>query len=164
MEFALAAVIARDELLRGASRHVRAARVVPLGQGLSLMPMTDSLFDSLRDIRNAPRTCWEFSRLPIGFDKRLARWSAAGPVAYVEAHLYPGGGSQGVVVWSDGTVVLGPLDVWEGVVIGPSDSPVSRGLRRLGVVAEPDKDEIATVGLGRHRNTEGWISQELPAG
>ncbi len=43
------AVIARDELLRAVSRDVPGARVAPLRQGLSLMPMTDEVFDAATD-------------------------------------------------------------------------------------------------------------------
>jgi ketosteroid isomerase-like protein len=83
MGYALHAVIAEAELWRGTSRDVAAARLAPLGQGLSLMPMTDELFDAVTDGSSAgPLGFW---RLPGSFDRLLADWSAAGPVAYVEA-------------------------------------------------------------------------------
>ncbi|MER5519840.1 hypothetical protein [Streptomyces sp. NPDC002763] len=49
MGYELRAVIAGDELLRDASRGVAGARVAPLRQGLSLMPMTDEVFDAVTD-------------------------------------------------------------------------------------------------------------------
>lgn len=48
MGYDLHAVIGGEEVLRRAGRATPAARSVPLGQGLSLMPMTDALLDALR--------------------------------------------------------------------------------------------------------------------
>lgn len=49
MGYELQAVIAEDEVLRGASQDLPAARVASLGRGLSLIPMTDQLFDAVTD-------------------------------------------------------------------------------------------------------------------
>ncbi|QDN94804.1 hypothetical protein FNV58_00330 (plasmid) [Streptomyces sp. RLB1-9] len=155
MGYDLQAVIAKDEVLRGASRDLPAARVASLGQGLSLIPMTDQLFDAATDGTEGPLGFW---RLPGGFDKRLADWSAAGAVAYVEAEYFGGVGEQRAAVWADGSVVLGPLHVPEGQPFGSAGSPISQALRRLGVVADAATDEFATVGLDRHRHSEDWIA------
>lgn len=151
----LQAVIAKDEVLRGASRDLPAARVVSLGQGLSLMPMPDQLFDAATDGTEGSLGFW---RLPGGFDKRLVDWSAAGVVADVEAEYFGGVGEQQAAVWADGAVVLGPLQVAEGQPFGSAGSPISQALRRLGVVADAATDEFATVGLDRHRHSEDWIA------
>ncbi|MFF4463210.1 hypothetical protein ACFY13_27170 [Streptomyces mirabilis] len=151
--YELQAVIANDEVLRGASRDLPTARVVSLGQGLSLMPITDQLFDAATDGTVGSLGFW---RLPGGFDKRLADWSAAGVVAYVEAEYFGGVGEQHAAVWADGAVVLGPLLVAESQHFGSAGSPISQALRRLGVVAYAPTDEFATVGLDRHRHSEDW--------
>ncbi|MEU4467571.1 hypothetical protein AB0G20_28505 [Streptomyces sp. NPDC024017] len=39
----------REDPLRIATRHLPAARLTSIGQGLSLMPMTDSLFETVTD-------------------------------------------------------------------------------------------------------------------
>ncbi|UXX91881.1 hypothetical protein N7U49_04945 [Streptomyces sp. AD2-2] len=49
MTYVLQAVIARVELLRASARNVSDARVASLGQGLSLLPMTDEVFDAVTD-------------------------------------------------------------------------------------------------------------------
>ncbi|WP_405656257.1 hypothetical protein [Streptomyces sp. RK9] len=154
MGYELHAVIAEGELLRNAARDVAAARLAPLGQGLSLMPMTDALFDAVTD--GGPARPPGFRRLPGGFDALLATWSAAGPVAYVEAEYFGGVGEQRAAVWDGGTLALGPLRVGEGR-LAAAGSPISQALRRLGVVAGADEDEFAAVGLGRHRDPEAWI-------
>ncbi|POX56337.1 hypothetical protein C3489_05790 [Streptomyces sp. Ru71] len=154
--YELQAVIAKDELLRGVSRDLPAARLASLGQGLSLIPMTDQLYDAAMDGTEGPLGFW---RLPGGFDKRLADWSAAGPVAYVEAEYFGGVGEQHAAVWAYGAVVLGPLHAPDGQPFGSAGSPISQALRRLGVVVEAAAtDEFATVRLDRHRRTEDWIA------
>ncbi|MFH9068679.1 hypothetical protein [Streptomyces alboflavus] len=155
MGYVLHAVIADGALLRGAAREVAAARLAPLGQGLSLMPMTDTLFDAVTD--GGPARQPGFRRLPGGFDALLATWSAAGPVAYVEAEYFGGVGEQLAGVWDGGTLVLGPLRVGEGQGLPAAGSPISQVLRRLGAVAGADEDEFTAVGLGRHRDPEAWI-------
>ncbi|MEU9268553.1 hypothetical protein AB0E04_24320 [Streptomyces sp. NPDC048251] len=156
MSYDLQAVIAGRELLRAASRELPAARLASLGQGLALMPMTDALFDSVADGSDAGAL--GFWRLPGGFEKTLADWSAAGPVAYVEAEYFGGVGEQHAVVWEGGTIVWGPLQVPEGRPFPPAGSAISQALRRLGIVADAGEDEFSVVGLGRHRHSDGWIA------
>ncbi|MFF2432010.1 hypothetical protein [Streptomyces mirabilis] len=117
--------------------------------------MTDQLFDAATDGTEGLPGFW---RLPGGFDKRLADWSAAGAVAYVEAEYFGGVGEQHAAVWADGAVVLGPLHVLEGQPFGSAGSPISQALQRLGVVADAATDEFATVELDRHRHSEDWIA------
>ncbi|MGX5182745.1 hypothetical protein ACWKT5_07945 [Streptomyces avermitilis] len=156
MSYELRAVMAGDAILRGASRDLRAARSALLGQGLSLMPMTDGLYDSVVD--GGDTGALGFWRLPPGFDKILADWSTAGPVAYVEAEYFGGVGEQQAAVWAGGTLVWGPLQVREGQPFPSAGSPISQALRRLGVVAGADEDEFSAVGLDRHRDSEEWIA------
>ncbi|MGG7569794.1 hypothetical protein [Streptomyces sirii] len=155
MSYDLQAVIADVEVLRGAARDLSAARLASLGQGLSLMPMTDALFDLVADGSDAGTL--GFWRLPGGFERSLADWSTGGPVAYVEAEYFGGVGEQRAAVWDGGTIVLGPFHV-EGQGFAPAGSPISQALRRLGVVASVGEDEFSCVGLGRHRHGEAWIS------
>ncbi|MFJ2826571.1 hypothetical protein ACIPC1_03005 [Streptomyces sp. NPDC087263] len=158
MGYELQALIAEDELLRAASQDLADTTVVPLGQGLSLLPMTDQLLDAVTD--GSVVGPLGFSRLPGGFDGLLAGWSAAGPVAYAEAEYFGGVGEQCAAVWSGGAVVLGPLHASEGEPFPAAGSPIARALRRLGAVAGAAEDEFEAVGLGRHRRNEDW----LPAG
>ncbi|MFC9502702.1 hypothetical protein [Streptomyces sp. NPDC057002] len=156
MGYDLRAVIADGEALRGAARDLPAARLASIGQGLSLMPMTDALFDSVADGSGVGTL--GFWRFPGGFEKTLAAWSAGGPVAYMEAEYFGGVGEQRAAVWSGGTIVLGPLHMEEGQPFPPVGSPISQALRRLGVVARAGEDEFSAVGLDRHRHGEAWIA------
>ena len=155
MGYDLQAVIAGGEVLRAASRDLPAARLASLGQGLGLMPMTDALFASVAD--GGGTGALGFWRLPGEFEKSLADWSTAGPVAYVEAEYFGGVGEQKAAVWDGGTIALGPLQVQEGRPFPPAGSPISQALRRLGAVAGVGEDEFSAVGLDRHRHNEAWI-------
>lgn len=156
MTYELSAVIGGAELLRGISRDLPAARPAPLGQGLALMPMTGALLDAVTE--GGTGEALGFWRLPEGFPARLADWSTAGPLAYVEAEYFGGIGEQQAVVWDGGTIVLGPVQVREREPFPPTSSPISQALRRLGVVAHGAEDEFSAVRLGRHRHGDKWIA------
>ncbi|KUH36395.1 MULTISPECIES: hypothetical protein [Streptomyces] len=156
MGYTLQAVIACDEMLRVASREVPGAQVVPLGQGLSLMPMTDEVVDAVTD--GSDGRDLGFWGLPGGFDTLLAQWSVAGPVAYVEAEYFGGDGEQRAAVWADGALALGPLDEPTKKRFSRAVSPIPQALRRLGARRSLGEDEFEAMGLGRHRSTEDWIA------
>ncbi|UED85650.1 hypothetical protein [Streptomyces profundus] len=157
MGYVLHALIARDELLRTTSRDIPEARVVPLCQGLSLVPMTDALFDAVTDGGVGELG---FRRLPGGFGGPLARWSAGGPVAYAEAEYFGGTGEQRAAVWADGALALGPWESSPDPGLPEAISPISRALRRLGARSDPGEDEFQTVGLNRRRDTDAWLSPD----
>ncbi|MFI6153299.1 hypothetical protein ACIBCA_11440 [Kitasatospora sp. NPDC051170] len=125
MSYELQALMGTLELLTVAAAEVPAARVVPLAQGLALIPLTPAVLAAL----HGPGT----GRLADGFELRLAAWSKAGPIACVEAeHL---GATRRAAVWSDGRLV-------------PGDSTVSRALRLLGARVEPGhEDEFTSAGV-----------------
>ncbi|QEV57270.1 hypothetical protein CP981_35250 [Streptomyces platensis] len=150
------AVIAGDELLRAVSRDVPGSRVAPLRQGLSLMPMTDEVLDAVVD--GSAVGALGFWRLPGGFERLLAQWSAAGPVAYVEAEYFGGVGEQRAVVWADGKLALGPVDEPTRRRFSRVVSPISQALRRLGARRSLGEDEFEAVGLDRHRSNGDWVS------
>ncbi|MFJ4814596.1 hypothetical protein [Streptomyces sp. NPDC088801] len=156
MSYDLRAVIADEGALRLATRGLSTARLASIGQGLSLMPMTDALFKTLTDDNGAGAL--GFRRLPGGFERTLADWSAHAPVAYVEAEYFGGVGEQRAAVWDGGTIAIAPLHVDEDQPFPPAGSPISRALRRLGAVASAGEDEFCAVGLHRHRRSEAWIA------
>ncbi|WP_189151500.1 hypothetical protein [Streptomyces lacrimifluminis] len=105
---------------------------------------TDALIESVADGSDAGLGFW---RLPGGFEKTLADWPTAGPVAYVEAEYFGGAGEQQAAVWDGGTIVLGPPHVQEGQPFLPAGSAISQALRRLGVVASTGENEFS-AGIG----------------
>jgi hypothetical protein len=158
--YTLEAVVgASDAVIAGALRYPDAV-VVPLHDNLSLVPITDELFDAITD-RTSVRS-WGFRKLPGGFDRALASWSTVGPVGYVEADFFGGVGSQRAVLWVAAELVLGPLHVGEGEPFSSVGSPISQVLARLGVERAGYRDEFEAVGLDRHRETEDWLSWQPP--
>lgn len=155
MSHDLKAVIAGSGLLASVAGELAAARIVELRHGLALVPMTAALSDALTDASQARRT--DFWCLPAGFDRVLAEWSAQGPVAYVEAEYFGGAGEENAAVWCDGELALGPLHLVEGELPPSEGTPVCRVLRELGVRAGGPDDEFTRVGLGAHRDAEGWL-------
>ncbi|MFF8777673.1 hypothetical protein ACF07W_10455 [Streptomyces sp. NPDC015140] len=159
MGYELQAMIATDELLRAVSGEVPGARAVPLRQGLSLMPMTDEVFDGVTDGSDGGDL--GFWKLPGGFGTRLAQWSSTGPVAYVEAEYFGGVGEQRAAVWADGSLALGPLDEPEKKRFSRAVSPISQALRRLGARRSLGEDEFEAVGLDRHRTSDAWAASSI---
>src|SRR5258708_22051255 len=96
------------------------------------MPMTDELFDAVTDGSSDALGFW---RLPGGFDRVLAGWSAGGPVAYVEAEYFGGTGTQRAVVWAGGVLVLGPLQNAEDEPFPAEGSPYLAGSSSAGCSA-----------------------------
>lgn len=155
MAYTLQAAIAGDELLRAASRDVPGTHVVPFLQGLSLLPMTDAAFDAVTD--GGATGALGFWKLPGGFEGLLAQWSAAGPVACVEAEYFGGVGEQRAAVRVGGSLALGALET-PARRGSHAVSPVSQALRRLGARRSLGEDEFSAVGLDRHRHTDDRIS------
>lgn len=154
--YCLEAVVGGGAVLRALGASVGGARVVPLGQGLSLLPMTDALFDAVA-VAGASGLDG-FWRAPAGFGRVLAECSTAGPVAYVEADYFGGTGTQTAQVWDAGKVVLGPVHSGEREAFPTAGSPISQALRRLGAARGDHFDEFEAVGLGRHRRTGEWAA------
>lgn len=158
MGYELQAVIANEWLLEEASTAVAHARVIRLDQGLALLPMVDELFDAITTGADDAAQLG-FWKLPGGFADVLARWSIAGPLAYVEADYFGGTGTQTAAVWDAGVLAVGPLHLAQGHPAAADGTPISQALRRLGVTCHGCDDEFDTVGLGRHRYTEDWIDR-----
>ena len=155
MGYQLQGAIATEPVLRKLAGTVEEACIVPLAERLCLLPMTDALFDAVTVAGAAELD--GFWKAPAGFGDILAACSAEGPVTYVEADYFGGSGTQSAQVWVGGQVVLGPLHLAAGKPIPAGGSPISRALRWLGVVKGEHFDEFDAAGLGRHRETDGWL-------
>lgn len=155
MAYRLEAVIGPAAVLSAATGEQPAMAVVPLRQGLGLVPMTDEAFAAVHD--GTPPGLPGFCKLPGGFERVLCAWSAQGPVAYVEAEFFGGAGTQAAAVWDGGRLALGPVVIGEAEPIPASGTPISQALARLGVLRGDHFDEFEAAGLARHRDTEDWL-------
>jgi hypothetical protein len=159
MAYTLEAVIGPTTVLSVAAQDQACMVIVPLRQGLSLVPMTDQLFDELTD--GSPSLSPGYWKFPGGFDRVLCRWSSTGPIAYIEAEYFGGVGRQCSAVWDSGTLVFGPAAIDEGPPGPDAYSPISQALARLGVARGGHHDEFEAVGLGQHRRTDDWSLPNL---
>jgi len=76
-------------------------------------------------------------------DSGLITWAAElskrGAIAYLEAEVEAGEGTQAAVVWRNGARVFGPERRERG--------PINQALRELGVTRRGDADEMTALGL-----------------
>lgn len=150
MGHTLRAFIAKPELLRDATRGLANALVIPVGQGLALLPNTDELSEEVRKNGGGGGPAFEeFYWLTPGLAELAALWSAGGAVAYVETDYFGGEGEQAAVLWENGEVVYEP---YKGKL-----GPINDVLRRMGVARGDGLDQFDAVGLGRHRSNDDWI-------
>lgn len=133
--------------------------VVELPQGYGLVPITPGVFDHLGGSTAEPFGD-TFCLLSSGIEAVARRASYTGPIAYLEAEMFGGTGTQAMVAWRDGEIWLEPATTefeW------PPPDPASnsqwafnQALRELGVDRGAAFDEFDALNLGKHRHTEGW--------
>ncbi|MEU3075917.1 hypothetical protein [Streptomyces laurentii] len=141
------------------------ATVVPLMEGMGLLPVSDGLFTEMFGFRR--ETCAGgpskespfLYPMPPALEELLASWSTERPIAYVEAEFFGGDGYQSAAVWSGGTRVWGP--VFDETLDGPrADWPINGALAHLGLRSGgATYDLFDAVGLGRERSTDGWLAR-----
>jgi hypothetical protein len=161
MAYTLEAILGSDVVVRHlvAQLSEAPAVVVSLDQGIGMVPMTDELFDAVTEGTADHRP--GLHKLPESFEQLVADASRIGPVAYVEAELFGGVGSQCAVVWIGGHVILGPLTIEESEPFPVEGSPISQALRILGVKAHGHFDEFDAVGLSAHRSNDSWLRHSI---
>jgi hypothetical protein len=144
MAYELTALVARpDVLARTIDR-----RPVTLHGGFGLIPLEPDWFAAF-DIRPS-----DLDAVLTVVGSFVEDASEHGPVAYLHLETFGGTIDQTVVVWTEGVVALAA-----GVEDADDPLPSNDALRLLGVVACDGLDEFATLGLGRHRETEEWLAE-----
>jgi hypothetical protein len=154
MSYRIEAVIGSLAVLSCIAGEQPVMVVVPLRQGLGIMPMTDAVFDAVND--GTPPGLPGFWKLPGGLDRLLCSCSALGPVAYVEAEYFGGAGTQSAAVWDGGALALGPVIIGEAEPVPAAGTPISQALARLGAARGGHHDEFEAAGLGQERDTGDW--------
>lgn len=132
--------------------------VVELPQGYGLVPITPQVFDRLGGGTARPfgDTFWFLSS---GVESLARKVSHTGPIAYLEADIFGGSGTQAMMAWRDGEVWLGPATTESRWPSDPASNPqwaFNQALRQLGVDRGEAFDEFDALNLGKHRHTEDW--------
>lgn len=150
MGYTLEALLLNEQIYKAQPEALQRLPVVPLFYGLSLVPLTDDLFDKLPpipEVRERPEEFWKFSAALEALALELSRFGA---VAYVEADFFGGEGTQAAAVWEEGLLCLGPL---KSAGVGA----INTALQWLGIPSSQGRDGFEIVGLLRHRHTAGWL-------
>jgi hypothetical protein len=146
MSYFLYAILSKSQLqLRDELNSVKS---VNLGQGLFMIPLTDSLVDEITGLATGGNEVVHgFERLSTTLDGWLKEISTHTSVAYVEAEFWGGVGAQSAVMWHEREVVFEALHTQDAI---------NQILRRLGIEPGDKIDEFAAVELGRKRFIDEW--------
>jgi hypothetical protein len=153
MSYRLNAAVGPFDLLRRVVPDEVRSSVVPLHQGMGLVPLVP----------------WPYEKAGSAFPgDKLSDWSRAGTIGEVEADFFGGDGHQTASLWRDGQRVWGPSHTRE--FSGPRHEwPINAVLARLGVVLEPRAtrleyhDLFVEVGLAAERDHDGWSRRAFEA-
>jgi hypothetical protein len=150
MAHCVTGVIARVGLGEAFARKNSLRAPVQLSGELVIVPLRDVDLDSFLTL---PLTGGNegFVYLSDQLMESLVDSSVQGMVMYFETEYFGGIGTQGAVVLEHGKVLLRPRVAESG--------PINEALALFGVeVRPPARDEFDTVGLGRYRSTDAWLS------
>jgi hypothetical protein len=152
--YSLCALLGSSSHLKSRLKSVPGSRVIDIGAGLGLVPLSDSLLRDIQRVWRGPEASVEvagvFEFLTPPVENWVRELSKGSDVAYMETEYFGGEGFERSAVFRDSNVVLGPLD---------GAGAVNGALRALGVAAKPDQEEFDAIGLGRHRSLEEWLSE-----
>lgn len=124
-----------------------ALRVISLSGGIEMIPLGDEVRKRFR-IAFLPLTDDGAAVLPDELITLCSELSRSGSLAYVEAEVFGGAGTQAYAMFENGCAVGAP---------SLGEDAINRALRKIGDVAPPGLDEFDYIGLGKHRDTEGWL-------
>ena len=151
MAYTLQAFVLRSSVAGAATQSFSSAVVVPLEQGVSLIPLIDAFLLELEAQYGASLN-FEFEDLPT-LNGSAAKWaeqiSHTGPLAYLAAEFFGGQGSQAAIGWQTGINAFGPLQAGHAI---------NDVLRWLSIGSVGSMDEFDTLDLGRYRTTEEWAT------
>ncbi len=148
--YCLYAILGKSRDLIHNSLDYPGSSVILMGEGIGMIPLSEELLNAI----DPPELSYNTNTAP-GFEflsDKVAAWvrrlSRDTRVAYVEAELINGEGTESAVMWRDGNVTLGPLH---------GTGAVKQALHALGVFPRNGRDAFELVGLGKRRNPNEWL-------
>lgn len=143
MGYTLRAFLGPTQTVQQLASHFQHAYGVEIAAGLSLLPMTEDLYDEVNTfVESATIASCLF--LTSHVEQQVLALLGPASIGYVEAEYFAGTGSQVGLLWQFGQRSPAPLTI-------------NAVLRGLGITASEGRDEFATVDLGRYRETEDWL-------
>jgi|GEM_PF-1141403 len=126
------------------------AVAVELTDELSLIPMTEALFDEVNELSSSP-SIENFQFMTEKVEQKVLDAIGYSKFAYVEAEYFGGEGRQMAVTWNNnGRTQL----------LSFGDGRINAVLKEFGVVAQNGYDEFSIAGLLRHRQTKDWLESD----
>ena len=123
------------------------AKNVEIGQGLSLIPMTEHLYDQMNDLI-VSNSVDDFEYLTDNIEANILQKIGDRKIAYVEAEYFGGEGGQIAIIWENNK---------REKVLDYGQNKINEVLKDFGVIAENGGDEFSTLGFGLHRHTREWL-------
>lgn len=148
MDYELEALVGKEALLRKHQSTFRNVYVVPVTQGLALIPMTGALWWEI----NSPASgelkarLYGFKGLTSAVEAWAGQISRDGEVAYIEATDIADGYKRDelAMVWQNGAIAAGPLH------------NITQALDMLGLEHPCRFDDDDPAGFGRYHRTAAW--------
>lgn len=145
MAYTLQALISDHSLIEKAPAVK--LKAVPLTSSLAMIPLP---FDT-ENIPFLPLADEGQERIEGYLAKLCLDLSKETRLAYVEAEIFGGDGTQAAWLLESGNEVRKPFK---------HRSAINDALRWLGVLKGNARDEFESIQLGRHRNTSDWIKND----
>ncbi|HCU93844.1 MAG TPA: hypothetical protein DHU96_14415 [Actinobacteria bacterium] len=135
--------------------------------GTHLIPLTDDVRARCHQADGDASTVEGFHELTQGIARWAQQLSRGWMVLYAHCEFFGGDGIHAAIAWYQESVIFGPsftrtrgepADPPYQVAVRP-DMAINAGLRALGIQASGGHDEFATIGLGKHRWTNNWLTE-----
>lgn len=150
MGYYLQAIICNEEDTNLLTDNYKKAVKVNLKFNLSLIPMTEDLFDEINNLKESNQIN-SFNYLTENIEYKILKYFGNRKVAYIEAEYHGGSGGQMALVWKDNK---------REYLLEYGQDKINQVLQDFGVVAKVGEDEFLTAGFGLRRNTVEWIETD----
>ena len=147
MGYTLRAFIGRIIDLQVIVGTYNSAKIVNTGQDISIIPMTEELFDEINNFKSS-KDINSFMFLTDNIEREIFKIIGTNCIGYVEADYFGGQGEQVGILWKGNQ---------RHKVFNKTQSAINCILRHFGVISAIGKDEFDTINLGRHRETNDWL-------
>jgi hypothetical protein len=150
MGYYLQAFICRQSDTRLLTEKFDKAISVDIGQGLSLIPMTEELFDQISNFTSSSSVD-KFEYMTEYVENKILNAIGDRKFAYVEAEYFGGEGGQMAVIWNNNR---------RQQILPFGKDKINQVLKDFGVTANEGQDEFLTLGFGLRRDTREWIEDQ----
>ena len=147
MGYYLQAFLGHRAELELIQKEYSVSMIIDLEQNISIIPLTEELYDQINNYSESD-SILIFEYFTINMEEKILEIIGKRKLGYVEAEYFGGEGGQQAIIWNEGRRVL---------ELSYDQDRINAVLKEFGVIADEGKDEFATLGFGRERNTRDWI-------